>query len=158
MKYVALLLILAAPVFAQTNTTITNLGTWVQSQQANTGLGLDLHKNKYVTTSWDVISIGHAGLNVAKGGPGDYFDFGPLLSAANRENPRYGALPLIHFGNIWDRVTGSLPDSVASHVSAPLLPDVSAGLGFFQPDNGILRTWQWKKDTQLVIVYRYGGS
>ena len=46
MKWIALLFALAAPSAAQTNTTITNLGTWVQSQQANTGLGLDLHGNK----------------------------------------------------------------------------------------------------------------
>ncbi len=162
MRYIALLLALAAPSFAQTAPaappagTAAELAAWVQTQQANVGIGLDWRGVKYITTSWDLLSIGQSGLNVAKAGAADYFDLGPMTSAANGEKTRYGALPLLHVGNIWNGI--SLPENIQSHIGKTKLPDVAAGLGFFEPKNGVLRTWKWKADTQLVVVYRFGGS
>src|ERR1039458_4609317 len=79
---------------SQAVSTGAQLMQWVQTQQANIGLGLDWHGIKYVTTSWDVISLGSSGINVGAAGSKDYFDLGPLTSAANGEKTRYGGLPL----------------------------------------------------------------
>lgn len=136
--------------------TASGLVQWVKSQQANIGLGLDWRGVKYVTTSWDLLSIGQAGLNVAKAGASDYLDLGPLTAGANAKKTRYGILPLVNWGNVWNAV--SLPDNIQSHIGKTHLPDVAAGLAFFEPENGVLRDWQWKKDTQLVVVARFGGS
>jgi hypothetical protein len=130
--------------------------SWVQTQQANVGVGLDWKGVKFVTTSWDLISFGQSGLNVAKAGAADYFDLGPMTSAANGEKTRYGALPLLHVGNVWNGI--NLPANIQSHIGKTTLPDVAAGLGFFEPKNGVLRSFKWKEDTQFVVVYRFGGS
>jgi hypothetical protein len=149
-------------VYAQTNPTTTDTTSeivqWVQSQQANAGLGIDWKGNKYVTTSWDLLSIGQSGFNVAKAGASDFFDLGPLMSVANDEKTRYGALPLIHWGNIWNAAASHLPASITTHIKTTSLPDIAAGLGFFEPKDGVIEHWRWQEDTQLVVVARFGGS
>jgi high-affinity Fe2+/Pb2+ permease len=153
------LIALSANLHAQTSPdTTSSLVQWIQSQQANAGLGLDWKGNKYVTTSWDLLSIGQSGLNVAKAGSSDFFDFGPLMSVANAEKARYGALPLFHGGNIWNAIGAHLPSGITNHIRTTSLPDIAAGIGFFEPKDGVLNHWHWRNDTQLVVVWRFGGN
>lgn len=158
----AALLVVAVSAHAQDTPSTQAIGTaaqlmqWVQTQQANVGIGLDWQGVKYVTTSWDLLSVGQAGLNVAKAGAADYLDVGPMTSAANAKKTRYGALPLVHWGNVWNAI--NLPENIQSHIGKAHLPDVAAGVGFFEPENGVLSQWKWKNDTQLVVVYRFGGA
>lgn len=131
---------------------------WAKSQQVNVGLGYDWHRTRYVTTSWDLLSAGQSGLNVARAGAADYLDLGPVTSAANAARTRYGALPLVHWGNVWNGLYDHLPHAIQDHVYTTRLPDVAAGLAVFEPVDGVLTHWRWMADTQFVLVYRFGGT
>ena len=176
MKYLltVAMLALAAPSHSQTLSTVsgtavdapapvvsdsvTQLYSWAKAQRKSIGVSYDLHHVKYVATSWDLVSIGDAGLNVAKASAKDYIDFGPTTAVANAAPTRYGQAVPIHFGNIWNQIATHQPRLIAAHASIASLPDVTLVPMFLFPRNGAVKTWTWRDDFQLAVLYSFGGA
>ena len=160
---ISVLMLLAAPAFAQTATpptgdSLAQFYAWVQTQQANAGVSYDWHHTKYACTWWDLVSLGSSGLNVGVATSKDFVDFGPAMATTNAAPTRYGQGIATHVGNIWNAVATAIPGNVAKHVKITSLPDVTVGGLFLFPKSGALNKWNWRDDFQAAVAYRFGGA
>lgn len=164
MKKIVLSLLLAAvsmPCAAQSSD-LQNLQTWALQQQYQAGTASPVvgkfFKNTYASTSWDVISIGQSGINIAKATAKDYVDIGPCMDVATGRITRYGATVILHIGNIWNDFTARLPENIADHVYLASIPNVQVGAQFLAPVNRPVSKATLADDFMINIGYRFGGS
>ena len=137
---------------------LDNLIDWVKTQQINVGTGISLNGVKFETQWWDLIAIGKKGINIGKAESLDFIDFGPVLSLANVQRPRYGQAIPIHAGNIWNSITGKIPPSLVSHIFLASLPNITIAPIFLFPENSSLNKWRWQDDFQIAVAYKFGGN
>lgn len=149
---------------AQTADPITDLYSWLKSQQAQVGLSETLKGTKYAATWWDAVSVGESGINVGKAGALDFFDMGPAFAGTNSNldshDPatRWGSAAALHVGNIWNVAATKLPAGIANHVHLATLPNVTIAPLFFWPHGTGVDKWTWAKDFQIALAYRFGGT
>jgi hypothetical protein len=147
----------AAPAPVASGNSLTDLMTWLGTQQAQLGTSMGFSKVKYVTTWWDASSWGQKGINIGQASALDYMDLGFGTAAANAQVTRYGFFVPIHFGNIVNSASSWMPSVIGDHVHLTTLPNVTLALVFLYPQNGVLKDWTIKKDGQGSVAYRFGG-
>lgn len=164
MKNLVLSLLLAAvavPCAAQSSD-LQNLQTWALQQQYQMGTASPVvgkfFKNTYASTSWDALSIGQSGINVAKATAKDYVDVGPCMDVATGRVTRYGATVILHLGNIWNDAVSHLPAALANHVYLASIPNIQAGAQFLGPVSRPVSKATLANDFMVNIGYRFGGS
>lgn len=158
---VLLLTISVNPVRAQTapsSDSLSELMTWVGTQQAQVGTSVAMNGVKYAATWWDAFSVGQTGTNVGRAGALDYLDIGPGMAVANAERTRYGSATPVHIGNIWNLMEQNSTGTWMSHVHVRALPNVIVCPFFLWPQGNQIGRWTWKKDFQAAIGYKFGGS
>lgn len=154
----ATLVCFGSTAFAQASDSLADLAKWVGTQQAQVGTSIAYDGTKYAATWWDLASYGSKGTNVGLAGASDYLDLGPGVAAANGRATRYGQAVPVHIGNIWNALQAFSSGSWMSHVHITSLPNVTVCPFFLFPANGDIRSWNWKKDFQGAIGYRFGGT